>query len=180
MLGWGPAPCFFLLPSVFRSVLYPLCAHRCPGWVWGVRSLYLDPFLFLCSSHFSFLALTRADPAVAGVGSRIIFGYLFMKHHPFPTPRGRHTSCHEMSYSRRETKLKEEKKNKFSPLCPLSCRLGHRRTSTLQGLHVAVAFRQGQGFIPRATPHAFPLKPPPFTPIPDHSLCLPDIQTTFP
>ena len=32
---------------------------------------------------------------------------------------------------------------KISPLCPLSCRLGHKRTSTLQRLYIAVISRQG-------------------------------------
>ena len=49
---------------------------------------------------------------------------------------GRHASCHEISYSKRETKLKKEKNNKFSPLCPLNCRFGHRRTSTFQRLYI--------------------------------------------
>ena len=48
----------------------------------------------------------------------------------------------------------------MSPLCPISCMLGHRRTSTLQGLHIGVASCQSQGFIPRATSHAFPLTNP--------------------
>ena len=43
------------------------------------------------------------------------------------------------------------------PLCPLGCRLSHRETSPLQGLHIAVASYQGQGFIPWATSHAFSL-----------------------
>ena len=43
--------------------------------------------------------------------------YLFIKHHPFPTPQDWHASCQEMSYSKRETKLKKERKNKInSPL----------------------------------------------------------------
>ena len=48
-------------------------------------------------------------------------------------------------------------KQKISLLYPLSCRLSHRQTSTLEGLRIAVASSQGQGFIPWATPHAFPL-----------------------
>ena len=73
----------------------------------------------------------------------------------FPPLRGGHASCHEMSESRRLVKLKDS-----FPFMPLSCGLGHRRTSALLGLHKAVASRQGQGFIPRATPHAFPLTNP--------------------
>ena len=41
-----------------------------------------------------------------------------------------------MNYSKREAKLKKEKKNKISLLCPLSCRLSHKCTSTL---HIALA-----------------------------------------
>ena len=36
----------------------------------------------------------------------------------------------------------------------------HRLISTFQGLHIAVASRQCQGFIPLAMPHAFPLTTP--------------------
>ena len=80
-----------------------------------------------------------------------------------------------MSYSKRETKLKKrEEKQKISPLRPLSCRLSHRQTSTLQGLHIAVTSWQGQGFITQATAYAFPLTNP------HHSPSLLDIQTSFP
>ena len=48
----------------------------------------------------------------------ILFTYLSIKHYFLPSPRSRHTSCHEMSYSKRETKLKEKKEREFSPLCP--------------------------------------------------------------
>ena len=43
---------------------------------------------------------------------------LFIKH----CRHGGHASYHEMSYSKKVAKLK-----KFSPLCPLSCWVGHRR-----------------------------------------------------
>ena len=39
---------------------------------------------------------------------------------------------------------------------PLSCRLGHRQTSTLQGFHIVVGFRQSHGLISRDMPHALP------------------------
>ena len=54
----------------------------------------------------------------------------------------------------KETKLRKKKKIIFH-LCPLTCRLSHRWTSTLQGLHIALASYQGQGFIPWGITHAF-------------------------
>ena len=39
----------------------------------------------------------------------------------------------------------------------LSCGLGHRQTSILQGLHIVVVSCQNQWFIPQVMPHAFPL-----------------------
>ena len=63
----------------------------------------------------------------------------------------------------KETKLKKEKKNRKFPFYAL-CRLGHRRSSTLQGFPITVVTHncviQSQGFIPRAAPHAFPLTNP--------------------
>ena len=52
---------------------------------------------------------------------RILWNILFilLYCHLLPSPRGRHASCHKMSYIKRETKLKKEKKNNISPLCPL-------------------------------------------------------------
>ena len=76
-----------------------------------------------------------------------------------PPPRGRHASCQEMSYSERE------EKQKIPPLCHLNGRLGHKRTSTLQRLHIAMASCQGQQFIPLATPHSFPLTNPCHSPL---------------
>ena len=94
--------------------------------------------------------------------------------------RGRHASCYEMSYSKRENKRK-----KFSPLCPLSSKLGQRQTSTLQGLHIAVpthncrvSSRSGvhfRNYTPCIPPHKHPL----FTYNLHHSPCLPDILTPF-
>ena len=117
--------------------------------------------LFYCSS---FLGMMSVDPVVAGEGRSLI-----NKHYLHPLPRGWHSSCHEMGYNKRETKLKKEKKRKkFSPLCPLSCMLGHRPTSTLQGLHIDVA-THNCGISPRtevhppgytATPHTFHLTNP--------------------
>ena len=54
---------------------------------------------------------------------------------------------------------------------PLSCGLGHRQNSIPRGLHIVVGSHQTQGFIPRATRHAFPLV--------NHSICLPEIRTSF-
>ena len=41
------------------------------------------------------------------------------------------------------------RKRRITEIFPFKFRLGHRQTSTLQGLHIAVASHQGQGFIPR-------------------------------
>ena len=81
--------------------------------------------------------------------------------------------------------LKKEEKQKIFPIYPLSFSLGHRRTSTLQGLHIGVATHNcgislrsrvhPPGYSPCIPPH----KPPPFTPILDLSPRLPDIQTFF-
>ena len=47
---------------------------------------------------------------------KIYIFYLFITQHLLPPPQGRHASCHEMSLSKRVTKLKKEKKiKKFSP-----------------------------------------------------------------
>ena len=45
---------------------------------------------------------------------------LFIKHHPFPPLQGWHTSCHEMTNTRREVKLKKrkKKKRKINPFRP--------------------------------------------------------------
>ena len=115
----------------------------------------------------------------------ILFIYL-LNSHLLPPSRGRHASCHEINYNKRETKLNKEKKNRnFSHLCPLSCRLGPKRTSTIQGLHIAVA-THNFGICSRSVVHPLgyapcipPHKPPPFIPILDHSPCLPDIQTSL-
>ena len=85
--------------------------------------IFLHFFLFFLSFFLSFF---------------LLFIYLLYCH-LFPSPRGRHASWQEKSYSKRTAKLKKEKKNKISPLCPLSCRLGHKRTSILQKLHIAEA-----------------------------------------
>ena len=86
------------------------------------------------------------------------------RHHGVGTHHG-----NKKSYSKREAKLKKEKKNNISPLCPLSCKLGHKRTSTLQRLHITVATHncsissRSGGSSPGYTP-CIPLhKPPPFT-----------------
>ena len=59
--------------------------------------------------------------------------------HLLPPLQGQHASCQEMNYSKRDSKLRKEEKLKFYPLCPLSCRLGLKWTSTHQRLHIAVA-----------------------------------------
>ena len=76
------------------------------------------------------------------------------------------------------------KKEIFSYM-PLSCGLGHRRTSALQGFHIAVATHNctisskskvnPPGIAPCIPPH----KPSPYTPIMHHSPCLPDNQIPF-
>ena len=76
---------------------------------------------------------------------------------------GWHASFHEMSESRL-VKPKDMKKEIF-PFMLLSCGLGHRRISSIQGFIrlwylTIIASRQGQGFISRATPHAFPFTNP--------------------
>ena len=111
---------------------------------------------------------------------------LFIKHYPFPPLQGWCTSCLEMSYSKRETKLKERKKKIF-PLIPfkLQFKLGYRCTFTLHSLHIAVA-TYNYGILSRSrvhptgyTPYIPPYKSSPFTPILHHSPCLLDIQTFF-
>ena len=95
-----------------------------------------------------------------------IFIYYLLNNYLLLPPQGQYTSYHEMSYSKRGTKLKKEKKNrKYPPLCPISCRLSYRWTSTLQGLHIAVATHHcsilsKSGVHPPATPNAFPLTNP--------------------
>ena len=82
-----------------------------------------------------------------------------------------------MSYIKREGKLKKEEKQK---ICHSSCRLGHKRTPTLQELHIPMASLSRSGVhLPDHSPCIPPNKLPPFTPILDHSPCSPDIQTSF-
>ena len=56
---------FFVLPSVFCSFLFPPCEHQLAGLGWMVSPSALIRFFFVLSSLFLFLALLRADPAVA-------------------------------------------------------------------------------------------------------------------
>ena len=58
-----------------------------------------------------------------------------------------------MNESRRLVKLKDMKKEMFS-FMPLTCGLEHRRTSTLQRFHIAVATHKGSP--PRPIPHTSP------------------------
>ena len=68
----------------------------------------------------------------------------------------------------------------------LGCGLGHRRASTLQGFHIAVAtpkcdISSKLRFHPLGNAPCIPLhKPPPYTPVMHHSPCLLYIQTSFP
>ena len=116
----------------------------------------------------------------------IFFLYIYLLYiNHFPQPLGRHVSCHEMSESRSAT-LKDRKKIKINfPFMPLSCGLAHRHTSTLQGLHIAVA-AHNCGILTKSSVHppgTAPLisshKIPPYTPIIHHSPCLTEIQTSF-
>ena len=91
--------------------------------------------------------------------------------HLLPSPGSRHASCQEKSYSTRGAKLKKEKKNrKMSPLYPLSCRLGHKRTSTLQRLQIAVTTHncsissRSRAHLPGYAPYTPHHKPPPCSP----------------
>ena len=110
--------------------------------------------------------------------------YLFIIHHHILQPLGWRISCNETSNSRREAKLKREEKEIFLFML-LSCRLGHRQTSTFQGLHMAMATHNcGISSKTRVHPPVYALcillyKPLPFTCIIHDSPCLPDIQTIF-
>ena len=44
--------------------------------------------------------------------------YFFIILQPNPATAGQHVSCHEMSYSKREVKLKKEKKTENFPFIP--------------------------------------------------------------
>ena len=66
----------------------------------------------------------------------------------------------------------------------LSCRIGHRHTSILQGLYIAVSSHKcGISSRPsvhcQTTPHAFLSQTPAFAPIIHHFPCLHYIQTAF-
>ena len=124
-----------------------------------------------------------SSPGPQGV---YIFIYLLYCH-PLPSPWGQHTSCQEKSYSKREKQsLRQRIKTENVPFMPFSCKLSHKRTSTLHRLYIAVAThncgisaRSGV-HLPSKAPCIPPHKSPPFTPILDHSPCLPDIQPSFP
>ena len=89
-----------------------------------------------------------------------------------------------MSESRRSVKLKDMKKEIF-PLMLLSCKLGYRQTSTLQGLHIAVATHKYLISLksgvhpPDYAAHIPPYNPPSITPIVHHFPCMSDIHTSF-
>ena len=107
--------------------------------------------------------------------------YLFNKQHLLPPLRGWHTSYYEMSKNRRLVKLKYMKKRNVL----LSCEYSHRRISALPRLHKAVASHnysissRSRVHPPDIAPCIPHHKPPPYTPIMQHSPCLPDIQTSF-
>ena len=92
----------------------------------------------------------------------LLFFYLFITRYFLPPLRGHHAPCNKISYSKRETKLKTEES---FPLYALYF-VGYATDGTSnQGLYIAVAdhncgISSGQGFIPRATPHAFLLTNP--------------------
>ena len=90
-----------------------------------------------------------------------------------------HITCNHHTMKWANVKQKQTLRKKFSPLCPLSCRLSHRqdfnpRISNSCANSTMVSC-QSQGSILQATPYAFPLKKLSCT-----ILCLLDIQTSFP
>ena len=99
----------------------------CLGWGGRFRYLCLNPLLFLISL-VSFLDVNTRRSRSGGsrfsynIYKYIIYIYfisLYLLNNPLLPPlRGRHTSCPEMSYSKRERKLKKEKKNKIFPFMP--------------------------------------------------------------
>ena len=71
-----------------------------------------------------------------------------------------------------------------SDIIYIRCKLGHRRNSTLQWLHIAVATHNccislRSGVHPPGYAPCNPSQTPPFTPILHHSPCLPDTQTSL-
>ena len=66
--GMGTRSLFvsFVLPSVFCSFLLPPYAHQLPGLGWMVSPSAPISFFFVLSFKSLYLALLRADPAVAG------------------------------------------------------------------------------------------------------------------
>ena len=90
------------------------------------------------------------------------FPMSFIIHYLLPPPPGRHTSYHETSYSKREAKLKKEEIFPFMPF-KLQARpqIGFPPKCFIQLWQPTnVESRQGQRFIPQATPHAIPLTKP--------------------
>ena len=73
----------------------------------------------------------------------------------FPQPRGRHATCHEMSDSRKDTKLK--RKERTFPLYAHKLWGWPQTIPPFKGfIYIAVAPRQNEEFIPRARFHALP------------------------
>ena len=76
-------------------------------------------------------------------------------------------------------------KKEIFPFIPLSCGLGHRQTSALQGLQIAVATdncsisSKSKDHLPGNVPRILPHKPLSYTPIMYHSTCLLDILPFF-
>ena len=80
-LGLGTHSQFLFPSSVFRSVLHPLCAHRCLGWVWELRPMCLNPFSFLLSSPMSFLGVGVCRPCRGRIRfsfNKYIYIYLYI------------------------------------------------------------------------------------------------------
>ena len=65
--------------------------------------------------------------------------YIYITQHLLPPLQDQHASYQEMSYSKREVKLKKEEKKRNKPyhLYTLSCRIVHRQISTYR-LHITV------------------------------------------
>ena len=112
---------------------------------------------------FIFKLYTKHSQNTNTLVSLLIY-ILFITHHLLPPPWARYASCHEISYSKRQTKLKKEKKNTFFPLYPLSCRLGHTAfhphasysCGNPQLWHLIKVWGHPKGYAPCIPPHSYP------------------------
>ena len=89
-----------------------------------------------------------------------LFFYFFIIHYLLPPTWGLNTLCYEMSYSKRETKLKKEKKRNFLFYILQVIASATDRFPPFKGFiqlwqPTTMASCQGQGFILWAIPHAF-------------------------